>query len=304
MASENDRARRSVRLVAPAKINLGLDVLRRRDDGFHEIDTIFAAIDLCDEIEVGVIPIENGGRAKTISCTVTGNDLLASEPEGENLCTRAAAGFLAGSGIDDEIRISLRKRIPTGAGLGGGSADAAAVLVGLDRLFPEHISAEDRAKIAADLGSDIPFFLGSTPARGRGRGELLEGIDVDLPDLSILLVKPDLSIPTPEAYRLVGRDEPKGERDLVEELRSMLDGRPHRLTNDFEEPIASTWLDIGSILSRLRSLSGNRYVAMTGSGAACYALFDDRDLALEAEEELDDLPFCCVTSFRQSTLAD
>ncbi len=147
----------AVRILAPAKVNLWLRVLRRRPDGFHELDTLFQAVDLCDEVEVSRRP-GNGVRL-----TVEGAEL---GPARENLAHRAALAFLDAAGRSagsDRVEIRLRKRIPAGAGLGGGSSDAAAVLRCVSALWGDPLSPAVLAELGASLGSDVAFFLGRGP---------------------------------------------------------------------------------------------------------------------------------------------
>ena len=174
-----------------AKINLGLRVVAKRADGFHEIDTIFARIGLADELE-----FRARGDSKILVATEN-----AEIPTRENLVFRAAwllQKFVPGS---PGVEISLRKKIPVGAGLGGGSADAAAVLRNLPRIWGARIPREKLRKIAAELGSDVPFFLEKSPCRARGRGEILEKIALpkNFPR-EILVVVPPVKIATADAF--------------------------------------------------------------------------------------------------------
>ena len=151
-------------IEARCKINLGLEVLRRRPDGFHDIDTVFQCVSLCDELV-----IERAPRG-TVRLEVEG----ARVPAGpENLVWRAALVHAQATGAPG-ASIVLRKRVPIAAGLGGGSSDAAATLVGLDRLHATHLPAETLRRMALVLGSDVPYFIGGGTVRGRGRGEVLE----------------------------------------------------------------------------------------------------------------------------------
>ena len=263
---------------APAKINLGLEVLRRRPDGYHDINTIFATVDLFDRV---VLRRVDGPE---VTCSVVGDDRLAAEAGEENLCVRAARRLLEKVGLDVGVDMLLEKNIPTGAGLGGGSSDAAATLLGLRRLYDIDCSDEELREIGLELGSDIPFFIPGGLALGGGQGEVLTPIKLLLP-WHIVLVNPGVHVPTPKAYGLVGRREERPSSDLVEVLRrgvtdpSLL---ADTLINDFQEPVFRTWPAIAERHERLASLPGVLYSAMSGSGSTLYGLFEERGAAEEA----------------------
>lgn len=269
-----------LQLSAPAKINLGLEILRRREDGYHDINTIFAAIDLCDEITLRLRDDE------TITCTVKGNDALQREPMGENLCVKAARAAREHLGEDRGLEIVLRKRIPTGAGLGGGSSDAATVLRGALQVWNQIIDEEALCGIAASLGSDVPFFLHGGVAHGSSRGERLTPVEISLP-WHVLIVNPGIHIPTPWAYREVGRADQRAESDLVSLLRKGLrtpGSMRGRLVNDFEEPVFAAYPEIGEIRERLYS-NGAFFALMSGSGSTVFGLFENRREAGKAKEK-------------------
>jgi 4-diphosphocytidyl-2-C-methyl-D-erythritol kinase len=178
-----------MQLFAPAKINLFFKILRRREDGFHEIETLIAPISLGDELTIE--PIESG-----LEFFVDDPSLPAGE---ENLVVRAARAFFDELGEEARVRITLRKKIPHGAGLGGGSSDAASTLLGLNKLCGEPLTQASLTTLAAGIGSDVPFFLGRGVACCRGRGEIVEPIG-ELPTLSLLLLKPEFGVPTGWAY--------------------------------------------------------------------------------------------------------
>ncbi|MGH7938600.1 MAG: 4-(cytidine 5'-diphospho)-2-C-methyl-D-erythritol kinase, partial [Bryobacteraceae bacterium] len=180
-----------MQLFAPAKINLRFKILRRREDGFHEIETLMAPISLRDEIT-----LTPNDRGLEFSC----DDPVL--PAGEdNLVTRAARAFFAEAKVEPRLRIELRKKIPHGAGLGGGSSDAASTLLGLNRMQGDLLSRACLTSVAASLGSDVPFFLAESPAICRGRGEIVEPVAIALPRLRLLLLKPEFGVPTPWAYQ-------------------------------------------------------------------------------------------------------
>src|SRR5712691_8999905 len=180
-----------MQVLAPAKINVWLKVLRRRSDGFHEIETLIAPISLCDEIQIESC---SGKKAREFQCDDP------SVPKGdENLAVRAANLFFERTNIDGGISIELKKRIPHGAGLGGGSSDAATTLLALNQLFETNLARDELAKLGSTIGSDVPFFLFESASLCRGRGELVA--PTKLPEaLSLLLLKPDFTVTTAWAY--------------------------------------------------------------------------------------------------------
>ena len=181
-----------MQLFAPAKINLSFKILRRRDDGFHEIETLMAPISLGDELTIE--PDESG---RGIAFTTDDPTLPPGE---DNLVVRAARSFFEAIKAEPRVRIRLRKIIPHGAGLGGGSSDAASTLLGLNDLNGQPLTPDGLTTLAAALGSDVPFFLAQGAARCSGRGEIVEPVQ-PLPPLSLLLLKPEFGVPTPWAYQ-------------------------------------------------------------------------------------------------------
>ncbi len=173
----------AVQVFAPAKINLSLKILGRRDDGFHEIETLITPIGLCDEIKIK----KNEGGIE-FHCDDP------SVPKGDdNLAIRAAQAFVAATKLKPAVSIELKKKIPHGAGLGGGSSDAATTLLALNELFETKLSAEALAKMAGAIGSDVPFFIFQSAAMCKGRGERVTPIQLQK-ELPILLLKPDFFI--------------------------------------------------------------------------------------------------------------
>jgi 4-diphosphocytidyl-2-C-methyl-D-erythritol kinase len=183
--------RESIELLAPAKINLTLMVKGRRDDGFHEIESLMVPISVFDRIAIA--HKEEGDLE--FAC----DDPTVPADEG-NLVVRAARLFCESCGLQPQLRIALSKQIPHGAGLGGGSSDAATTLLGLNALFQADLTREALARMAADLGSDIPFFIYQSAAVIRGRGEVVEPTKFEH-RLPLLLIKPPFGVPTPWAYK-------------------------------------------------------------------------------------------------------
>jgi 4-diphosphocytidyl-2-C-methyl-D-erythritol kinase len=252
-----------------AKINLGLKVLSKRDDGFHEIETLFYPIGLCDILEV--IKSPDGKFSFTASgMPVDGNP-------GDNLCVKAY-DLLAREKNLPPVMIQLHKVIPMGAGIGGGSADAAFLIRMLNDIFSIGMETEEMEQYAARLGSDCPFFIRNKQATGTGTGNILNPIDQDLSSLKILLVKPQVKVNTKEAY------------DWIDSIRAGTDEKHHHpfldgkgippeqwkvgLVNDFETPVFSRHPEIAKIKDILYQ-KGAAYASMSGSGAAVYGLFNE-----------------------------
>lgn len=255
-----------LRLRAPAKINPALEVLHRRSDGYHEINTLFAAIDLADEIILR--PNDDG----VIRCRVVGNDVL--EAEADNLCVRAAELVRRSHGLTDGVDIELVKNIPVGAGLGGGSSDAAAVLYGVETLWGVRSAEQQRCRMALALGSDVPFFLSGGIAHATGQGEILQPLEISLP-FDILLVNAGIHIPTPWAYSAIARSTPRAPTDIVEALRRGIDNPEllqQGLVNDFEPAIFAAYPLLASIKARLYE-AGATFALMSGSGSTIFGLF-------------------------------
>ena len=251
-----------LRLAAPAKINLHLEILGRREDGFHALETVFQTIDLHDLVGVG--------RAAGVGIDLTCSDRTLPVDAG-NLAWRAAAAVQAARPDLGRVVIALDKRLPAGAGLGGGSSDAAAVLRALQRLLPDPLPAAQLATIAADLGSDVPFFLLGGTAHALGRGEVLTPLP-DLPRLPVTILKPVSDLPTPAVYRAL-TDEERGPRQArgpqwwSETLaRAQAPGLENRLTG----PALRLEPQVRDLLGWL-ARSGVPHL-LSGSGSACFAL--------------------------------
>lgn len=251
---------------APAKINLGLHVLRKRTNGFHDIETVFHRIGWADTVAVG--------RADVLSLTCSDPEL----PTGaDNLCMEAAQRLAEAFDVDRGAQMHLDKRVPYGAGLGSGSSDAAATLQVLAELWDLDASFGDLHELAAQIGSDVPFFLLDTPAAcATGRGEQLTPLSVDgTPfrlDHSVLVVVPPVSVSTPEAYRQVTPRD--ANRPDVCKLVASGDVNRWRdqLRNDFEAPIMQAYAPVAEAQSILQN-HGATYVSLSGSGAAVYGLY-------------------------------
>ncbi len=268
-------------LRAPAKINLGLEVLRRRPDGYHDINTIFAAVDLCDEIEMS---LRSDGR---ILCRVEGDPTL--ENDERNLCVRALGHVQRQIGADAPgFDLLLRKNIPIGGGLGGGSSDAATVLRGAAELMGDSpINAPILAEIALMLGSDVPFFLEGGVAAATSRGEILRPLMIDFP-WHVLLVNPGIHVATPWAYATVGRTTERPASDLESILRAGVSD-PERLrremVNDFETGVFEAHPQLKRIKEGMYE-AGADLALMSGSGATVFGLFRRMEAAAAAAGSL------------------
>lgn len=267
-------------MLAPAKINLGLEVIRRREDGYHDINTLFLALDICDEL---ILDLRDDGE---ISLRIEGNPELESGPE--NLCVRAATALRNHLGCADlGLDIHLTKRIPTGAGLGGGSSDAAATLLGAARLWgASELELQALHELGATLGSDVPFFLMGGMALGASRGEILTPTDLTLP-FAVLLVNPGIHLPTPWAYRMVGRTGERPASDLPGLLRAGVE-RPELLraavVNDFEPAIFAEYPLLAELKEDLYG-SGALFALMSGSGSTMFGLYSTIKAAEEAANQ-------------------
>jgi len=214
---------------------------------------------LSDEIEI----VHAAGHGITLTC---------NDPEiptdSANLCVRAVELFREETGIAHGISLSLMKRIPHGAGLGGGSSDAAAVLKGINTLFDEPLVAEELALLAASLGSDVPFFLHDGPALCKGRGEVLAEATA-IPERRILLVKPPFPVPTAWAYRRYAEMKEAGQKLLVDTVQHL---GPMELVNDLEPPVFEKYLLLPVLKDWLRKQDGVEAAFMTGSGSTMVAI--------------------------------
>lgn len=283
------RAALRLRVKAFAKINVGLKVLYRRPDRYHELRTVFQTISLADDVSLEWQP----GRVTTIEL----DDPLAIP---DNLMVKAAQLVLAETRQRGRLRMTLRKRIPMGGGLGGGSTDAAAVLRGLPALVGRQIPAPRLAELAVGLGADVPFFLLGGTALGFGRGEELYTLP-DLLQTKGLLVCPRVHVSTAEAFRTLAREpyaeltSPLGSRILegFQVLaRSVTARRPSGewavlCENDFEPAVFRQHPNLKKIKRKLVRL-GAMPAVMTGSGAALFGFFDTHRAAEEARRSFPD----------------
>lgn len=251
-----------MKLRANCKINIGLNVLRRREDGFHDVSTVMLPVrELYDELE-----IEPSGALEFVQ-----RGLAVDCPPQENICLKAWRFMHARYGVGP-VRIALDKRVPFGAGLGGGSADATAVVLGIDALFGLGLTEAERIDCAAALGSDTAFFVRNAPQLCTGRGEVMRPVRPALDGYTLLIVKPDEAVSTREAYAGVRPAVPA--ESLAELMRLPVAAWQGRVKNDFEPHV----FDAHPQLARLKEsllAAGARYASMSGSGSALFGFFDD-----------------------------
>jgi 4-diphosphocytidyl-2-C-methyl-D-erythritol kinase len=263
----------SLTFSAHAKINFGLFILERRPDGYHNIETVFHRIDLSDEIELL--------RSPEIRVVTTDPDVPSNE---RNICYKAAQILRHQLGVKEGVTITLRKNIPVGAGLGGGSADAGALLRELPGFWGRSIEEPALQQIALQLGSDVPYFLNPGSALARGRGELLDYFTLDIP-YTIQVCYPHIHVSTAWAYANVKPDANAPQLDLRGLLLHGLK-TPARLVrelrNDFEPVVFRHWPEILGVKEAMLRC-GAQYASMSGSGSAVFGLFSKMDDARDAD---------------------
>jgi 4-diphosphocytidyl-2-C-methyl-D-erythritol kinase len=244
----------------PCKINLGLHVVSKRPDGYHELETCFFPVPWTDVLEI--LP------AKETTFTASGNIIPGNADE--NLCLKAYH-LMAAEHKLPPVYIHLHKIIPTGAGLGGGSSDGAYTLRTLNNLFELKLSTAALMDLAAKLGSDCAFFVQDQPMIGRGRGEKLSPTHVDLKGKFLTLIKPDIHVRTASAYALVKPTAPLNSLERI--LDKALSAWKELLVNDFERSVFEQYPAIGKIKDDLYK-SGASYACMSGSGATVFGIFE------------------------------
>lgn len=260
-------------IESPAKVNLRLEVLKKRGDGYHEIRTIFQKISLCDSIRLSLQP----SREIRI---FTDHPTL---PTGEkNLVFRAADAILRRSHFNGGIEIHIEKKIPIGAGLGGGSSNAASVLDGLSRLLRVNLTRKELMEMAKEIGADVPFFLFDGSAIGRGIGERLRKIE--LPHLFYVLIYPNFEVSTRWAYENLILTKRRNRFNLQWLLKSE-EGICALLLNDLEEVVSKRYPEIKIMKGWLLSV-GARGALMTGSGPTVFGIFEREKEAQEAFHRL------------------
>ena len=256
-----------IRIYHPnAKINIGLSVTEKRSDGFHNVETIYYPVSLCDTL---TIETANDSSSEKLSFTCNGSsrELLVN-----NLCCKAFYLLDADYNLPS-TRISLHKQIPVGAGLGGGSSDAAHTLIALNDLYELQISIEKLTDYARQLGSDCAFFLHRKPVLGLGRGDIIKPVRLSLARFHIVIIDPQIFVSTAEAFSLI-KPQIK-DISLSQLIKAPVYEWRNTIFNDFEKAIFKKFPKIEQIKSLLYE-NGAVYASMTGSGSNVYGIFDKK----------------------------
>lgn len=251
-----------------AKINLGLNVISKRDDGYHNLDTVFYPIPIHDALEVITNP-----NPDTPSATFTQTGKPIPGDSIHNLCLKALEMLRADFPHIPSVLVHLHKNIPMGAGMGGGSADGAFMLSLLNQKYKLGIDEDQLKQYALQLGSDCPFFIENKPVSASGRGELMKPVSVDLSVKSILIISPGIHISTAEAFSNI----PISERATTcEEIVQLpIAGWKSLLVNDFEKTVFPTHPELSKIKDQLYQI-GAAYASMTGTGSTLFGIFEKR----------------------------
>ena len=272
-----------------AKINLGLNIVSKRPDGYHNLETVFYPVNLTDALEIKLMG-EEFPSDTPCDLKVTGNAIECDESQ--NLVVKAY-DLLASDFNIPRVHAHLYKRIPSQAGLGGGSSDAAFMIRLLDERFRLNIGNAEMERYAARLGADCAFFVTAEPSFATGIGNVLEpadGVEEQLHGRYIAIVKPDVQVSTKEAYSHIHPAEP--EKSCKQIVRQPIETWRSELTNDFEQPVFRMCPLLSTIKDKLYSL-GAIYAQMSGSGSALYGILNERPDQLEAH-------FCdCLTFIGQ-----
>jgi 4-diphosphocytidyl-2-C-methyl-D-erythritol kinase len=277
-----------VRALAPAKLNLGLRIVGRRPDGYHELESVFVPIDLADELELAC---DDPGDGETEVSIALSGECAGVPADAGNLAVRAARAFLDAAGLRARVRIALAKRIPAAAGLGGGSSDAGAVLRVLTRRFPGAVGAEALETLALRLGADVPYFLDPRAALVGGVGERRAPLSGPLPALAAVLANPGHPVPTARVFAAnAAAATPHGAAgQLAKQLAAARTGPAeavaHRLealvANDLEAAAESVCPSLAPVRAALRA-AGALAVGLSGSGGTFYGIFADPAAAAAA----------------------
>jgi 4-diphosphocytidyl-2-C-methyl-D-erythritol kinase len=295
---------REIRIPAFAKVNLRLDILGKRPDGYHELRTIFHTVSLHDDLRL------RNSLSRDISLKIVGDEALAQESARRNLVYRAVDAMRAELKIRAGVEIELRKKIPAGRGLGGGSSDAAAALVGYLRLTKQTLPNARLMEIAANLGADVPFFLFGGRALGISKGDEIYPLP-DMAKQSVLIVSPrNIHVPTPDAYRWLSARGLKARALTKNAAPPKLFGfcalcwsaQVSGLSNDFEGPVFRRYPRLGHI-KRVLLRRGATEASLAGSGSAVFGIFPSPAMARRAAVGFpDDQTLVCETVSRDRYL--
>ena len=259
-----------------AKINLGLNVVERRPDGYHNLQTVFMPVPLTDALEVHEM---DAAFPSEVDCDLKVTNIAVEGDEQRNLVVRAYNMLKSEFPQMPRVHAHLRKDIPTQAGMGGGSSDCAAMLLLLNRMFSLGLTQQQLIDRAAQLGADCPIFILNRPAYAEGIGEKLTPIELSLQDYYLAIVRPNIPVPTKEAFSRITPHMPA--KNCLDIVRQPIDTWRHELVNDFEESVFALHPEIGAVKQRLYDL-GAVYAAMSGSGSALFGIFK-KEPALEGE---------------------
>jgi len=249
------------------KINIGLNILNKREDGFHNLETVFYPLPLTDALEI--IETRQHLNSESILFTTSGLEIAADTTS--NICVKAFQLLKSQFPMLPGVLMHLHKVIPSGAGLGGGSADGAFALRMINKKFNLGLTEEKLIQLAASLGSDCPFFIINKPCFASGRGELLEEIPIDLSIFKILLINPGIHIDTATAFKDVNPKVPG--KSIKEIIKEPIANWKEQLTNDFEKGIFARHQVIEKIKDALYD-NGAIYASMSGSGSTLYGIFE------------------------------
>ena len=283
-----------MKLYPNCKINIGLRVVRKREDGYHDLETIFFPVyGLHDELEV--VPLNNS-ELRILNYEFIQEGLAVDCRAEDNLIIKCYARMRERYPQIGDVRIRFKKNIPFGAGLGGGSSDAAHMAIALNEIFALGLTPQQLAQEVRPLGADCPFFIYNTPCYAEGIGDELSPIDLDLSGLRLIMIKPACGVSTKEAYSGI---KPKGCSDLCQVTQDRL-----KLfsvaENDFEETVFAIHPELEAIKKRLQD-AGALYAAMSGSGSTIFGLFEcDAEGATHADLRLLDEEFASMIIFNDT----
>ena len=248
-----------------AKINIGLNIIGKRADGFHNLETIFYPVAIKDAVEI----VEHKNALTDVVFSSTGN--IVDVQDDDNLCVKAVH-LLKKDFELPPLKIHLHKNIPMGAGMGGGSADASAILLLLNKKFQLNISTEKLIEYALLLGSDCPFFIINKPCFASGRGEVLQEININLSAYKIMIVHPCIHVHTGEAFAQLNANNFSPAGELAEQIKMDISQWKHNIKNDFEDSVFKNHVAIKEIKEKLYN-EGAIYSAMSGSGSTVFGIF-------------------------------
>jgi len=276
---------RFIEIKAPAKINIGLRVLEKRDDGYHNIYTLFYPIkDLFDTL---TFELSDGFEFRC--------NLKVTENDEDNLIIKSVRLLERIIKKNFNVKINLIKRIPAGAGLGGGSSDAAATLISLNELFKLGLNYEQLLNLGLELGSDVPFFIKALPAIGKSRGEILEHIEI-INEYPILIVNPNISISTKKIYESIKPNNDYYDYNkIIQNHIFNFSLMREKIINDFEEVVFQKYPEIKNI-KEIFYQEGAIYASMSGTGSTVFGFFDSYDKIQKAKKCFPPEYFCWISN--------